>query len=138
LSTLLLDAGVWIGAADARDPFHEPAKTLIFDVHRPVAAMDLTLYEVANALGVRKGRPREARYMAELIVKRCRGESLVAADPALMDLVTSVADEHGLTAYDAAYVAAATSRGWRLVSADIADLVSKGLAVTPDQADYPS
>jgi predicted nucleic acid-binding protein len=110
---------------------------LVFDVDRPVAAMDLTLYEVANVLGIRKGRPREARYMAELITKRCCGESLVAADPDLMDLATSIAAEHGLTAYDAAYVAAATSNGWNLVSADIADLVSKDLAVTPDAAVYP-
>ncbi|HEV2790616.1 MAG TPA: type II toxin-antitoxin system VapC family toxin [Solirubrobacterales bacterium] len=136
MSTLLLDASVWIGAADAGDPFHESAKVLVFDFDRPVAAMDLTLYEVANALGVRKGHPREARYMAELIVKRCSGESLVAADPDLMGMATSVAGEHGLTAYDASYVAAATSNGWTLVSADIADLVSKGLAVTPDDADY--
>ncbi|MBA3865980.1 MAG: hypothetical protein H0X42_06490 [Solirubrobacterales bacterium] len=48
-----------------------------------------------------------------------------------------LADELGLTAYDAAYVAASRRYGWTLVSADIADLVSKGLAVTPDGADYP-
>ena len=137
MSTLLLDAGVWIGAADDGDPFHEEAKALVFDVDRPLAAMDLTLYEVANALGVRKGQPREARYMAELIVKRCGGESLVVADPDLIDIATSVAEEHGLTAYDAAYVAAANRNGWTLVSADIADLVSKELAVAPDAAVYP-
>jgi predicted nucleic acid-binding protein len=137
LSTLLLDASVWVGATDELDPFHESAQALVFDFDRPVAAMDLTLYEVANALGVRMDKPREARYMTELIAKRCDGESLVAADPALMDLATSMAKEHHLTAYDAAYVAAAASNGWNLVSVDIADLVSKGLAVTPDRADYP-
>lgn len=47
------------------------------------------------------------------------------------------ASEHGLTAYDAAYVAAARRNGWRLVSLDIRDLVSKGLAITPDAALYP-
>ncbi len=45
--------------------------------------------------------------------------------------------EHGLSAYDAAYVAASRRDGWTLVSTDIRDLVSKGLAVTPDAADYP-
>jgi hypothetical protein len=34
-------------------------------------------------------------------------------------------------------VAAARRHDWTLVSADIADLVSKGLAVAPDAADYP-
>jgi predicted nucleic acid-binding protein len=134
---LLLDSGVWVGAADVRDPFHESARALIFDDSQPLAAMDLTFYEVANVLGIRKGQPRKARYMTELIAKRCEGESLVAADPGLMDLATSMAKEHHLTAYDAAYAAAAVSNGWTLVSADIADLVSKDLAVTPDAAVYP-
>ena len=42
-----------------------------------------------------------------------------------------IAAAHGLTAYDAAYVAVAERNGWTLVSTDIADLVSKGLAVAP-------
>jgi predicted nucleic acid-binding protein len=42
--------------------------------------------------------------------------------------------EHGLTAYDAAYVAVARRYDWQLVSTDVRDLVSKGLAVTPDAA----
>ncbi len=137
MSTLLLDASVWVGATDSLDPFYESAQALVFDFDRPVAAMDLTLYEVANALGVRMDKPRKARYMMELIAKRCEGESLVAADPALMDLATSMAKEQRLTAYDAAYAAAAVSNGWTLVSVDIADLVSKDLAVTPDAAVYP-
>lgn len=48
-----------------------------------------------------------------------------------------VVSQHSLTAYDAAYVAAARRNGWQLVSLDLRDLVSKGLAVTPDDADYP-
>lgn len=54
-----------------------------------------------------------------------------------MDTALEVASEHDLTAYDAANVAAARRNGWTLVSTDIADLVSKGLAVAPDAADYP-
>jgi len=42
-----------------------------------------------------------------------------------------------VTAYDAAYVAVSRRHGWQLVSLDIRDLVSKGLAVTPDAGDYP-
>lgn len=45
--------------------------------------------------------------------------------------------EHGLSAYDAAYVAAARRNGWQLVSLDVRDLVSKGLAVTPDAVGHP-
>ena len=53
------------------------------------------------------------------------------------DLIRStleVAIEHQLTSYDAAYVAVARRRRWTLVSTDIRDLVSKGLAITPDAA----
>ena len=137
MSALLLDAGVWIGAIDPNDPFHDASRKIVFNFDRPVTAMDLTFYEVANAVGVRNGWTEEARYLSELIIKRCRRPGVVAVDPAVMELATSLARDNGLTAYDAAYVAAANSNGWTLVSADIADLVSKGLAVTPDAAVYP-
>ena len=57
-----------------------------------------------------------------------------------VDTVDRLADAReaiALTAYDAAYVAVAGRYGWQLVSTDIRDLVSKGLAVTPDAAVYP-
>jgi predicted nucleic acid-binding protein len=53
-------------------------------------------------------------------------------------MAVDIAAEHGLTANEAAYVAAARLYDSTMVSADIADLVSKGLAVAPDAADYPS
>lgn len=137
MTTFLVDASVWIGATDPEDRFHDSARSIVFDFDREIAAMDLTLYEVANTIGVRKNEPREARYMSELIVKRCEPAGLVAAAPALMDFSIAFAREHGLTAYDASYVAAARRNGWTLVSADIADLVSRGLAVAPDAALYP-
>lgn len=137
MRTLLLDAGVWVSATDPADRFHGSARSLVFDLDRSVAALDLTLYEIANVIGVRKREPHEARYMSELIIKRCRYGALVEADPALTDLAVSIAGEHGLTAYDAAYVAAANSSGWKLVSTDLADLVSKDLAIDPDAALYP-
>jgi predicted nucleic acid-binding protein len=46
----------------------------------------------------------------------------------------AVVAEHGLTAYDATYVAVARRYGWTLVSTDIKDLVSRELALTPDEA----
>jgi len=109
---------------------------LVADVERPLAALDLTLYEVANALGPKKGRPEEGRALAKLIVKRCR-EGILTVDSDLIESALEIAAEHELTAYDAAYVAAARRQGWTLVSSDIADLVSRGLAVAPDAANYP-
>jgi predicted nucleic acid-binding protein len=133
---LLLDAGVWVAAKDADDRYHDAARGLVFDVKVPVAALDLTIYEVANVVGSRWGRPDAARELCRSISKRCR-DLVLAVDVDLIDAAVDAAAEHGLTAYDAAYVAAARRHDWILVSADIADLLSKGLAVAPDAADYP-
>jgi predicted nucleic acid-binding protein len=133
---LLLDASVWVAAKDAGDRFFEPARSLVVDPDVSVAALDLTLYEVANALGARRGRPREATELCRLIAERCAA-GLVAVDPKLAKAAIKAASEHGLTAYDAAYVAAARRLDMTLVSADLRDLVCKGLAVAPDGALYP-
>lgn len=68
------------------------------------------------------------------MVQASCGDCVFAVDPGLLDLALEVASEHGLTAYDAAYVAAARREAMTLVSTDLRDLVSKGLAVTPDAA----
>lgn len=132
----LVDASVWVATADPSDRFHDAARALVADVEQPLAALDLTLYEAANALGCKRGRPEEGRALTRLILQRCR-EHVVAIEANLIESALEIAAEHGLTAYDAAYVAAARRHDWTLVSADIADLVSKGLAVAPDAADYP-
>jgi len=134
---LLLDAGVWIAARDPEDRFRAAARSLVLDTGRPAAALDLTFYEVANVMGAKRGQLAEARHLLRFMEKRCR-DRLVAQGPDLLESALEAAAEHGLTAYDAAYVAAARRHGWTLVSCDIADLVSKGLAVAPDAADYPS
>jgi predicted nucleic acid-binding protein len=133
---LLLDASVWVAAKDGGDRYFEPSRRLAVSPEVPVAALDLTLYEVANALGVRRGRPAEAVSLSRLVQGRC-GEQLISVGADLIEAALDVAAAHGLSAYDAAYVAAAKRNAWTLVSADIADLVSKDLAVAPDAALYP-
>lgn len=134
--TLLVDASVWAALADPGERFHAQARELLVDSEAPLAALDLTLLEVGNAVGLKMGRPQRARWLLEMVAARC-GERLVRVDPGFVGAALDVAAEQGLTAYDAAYVAAARRNGWQLVSLDVRDLVSKGLAVTPDRADYP-
>lgn len=133
---LLLDASVWAAVFDPADRFHVAARSIVLDLDRRLSALDLTLYEIANVIGVKMGLPDEARGVAQLVVERCE-ERLVTVDPGLLHSACLLAGKHGLTAYDAAYAAAADRYGWTLVSLDVRDLVSKGLAVTPDAADYP-
>ena len=128
---LLLDASVWIAAVDPDDPFHSPARVLVLSPEHSLGALDLTLYEVSNVVGVVKGQPELAGRICRAIVRRSES-SLVRVSTALVDQALKIAAEHDLTAYDAAYAAAAKSRGWTLVSADIKDLVKPGLALAPD------
>jgi predicted nucleic acid-binding protein len=133
---LLLDASVWVAAKDGKDRYFDSARPLVLDPAYPVAALDLTFYEVANGLGARRGHHLAATELCRTLVERCP-DTILPVDARLIDSALEVAAEHGLTAYDAAYVAAARRHHWTLVSTDIADLVSKGLAVAPDAADYP-
>jgi predicted nucleic acid-binding protein len=133
---LLLDAGVWVASKDSDDRWFAASRSLVVNPEHVLSALDLTLYEVANVVGARDGR-RDAALSLCRTIGACCGDRLVTIDAELVESALAVAAEYGLTAYDAAYVAAAKANGWTLVSTDVADLVSKGLAVTPDAADYP-
>jgi predicted nucleic acid-binding protein len=135
--TLLLDAGVWVASGAGDDRYHPEASALVRGRQDALAALDLTLYEVANALGVKHGQPRNAERLSRLIVRCCGESRLARVDSELVGTAVEIAGQHRISAYDATYVAVAQRRGWQLVSTDIRDLVSKGLAVTPDAADYP-
>ncbi len=129
---LLIDASVWVAFADEAERFHRDACDLLASTE-DLATLDLAFYEVVNALGVKKERPQQARNLALLIERRC-GDALLRVSAEWTDSTLRFAAEHGLTAYDAAYVGAARRFGWTLVSADLKDLVSRGLAVAPDAA----
>jgi predicted nucleic acid-binding protein len=129
--TLLLDASVWIAAVDSEDRYHAASRALVLDPARPLGALDLTLYEIANVVGVVKSRREIATRISQTLLKRSEG-ALARVDEALIEQAIALATEHRLTAYDAAYVAAARTHGWTLVSADLKDLVKPGLAAAPD------
>jgi predicted nucleic acid-binding protein len=132
---LLLDASVWVAAGIPANPSYESAAELAHG-GAPVAALDLTIYEVANAVAKKYRQPDQAQRIVRAILRTC-GDDLVRVDRALGDEIVEVVSEYGLTAYDAAYVVVARRNGWQLVSLDLRDLVSNGLAVTPDAAVYP-
>jgi predicted nucleic acid-binding protein len=132
----LVDASVWGRLAEPHDRFHRQARDFLVESEASVAALDLTLFELANAVAVKMRQPQRARWLFDLVAVRC-ADRFVRVDAELLTAAIETAERHGLTAYDAAYVAAARRNGWQLVSLDLRDLVSKGLAVTPDGADYP-
>jgi predicted nucleic acid-binding protein len=129
----LLDATIWHESKDVDAPNFETCLALVADPIYPVAALSLTLHEVTNSLGARDERHAEAVDLCRVIEGRC-GRAIVGPDALLMRSALRIAHEHGIFAYDASYVAAARREDWTLVSLDIKDLVSKGLAITPDAA----
>jgi predicted nucleic acid-binding protein len=130
---MLLDSGVWIASGSAGERFNQSALEIVFDTGRPAAALDLTVYEIANVVGSRRGDLRMLARLCRSVQSRCL-ENIVRIDPSLIEATAELAVEYRLTGYDAAYVAVARRHDWQLVSTDIRDLVSKGLAITPDAA----
>lgn len=131
---LLVDASVWVPLAVPEE--HSQGALSLVESKQVMAALDLTLLEVANVLGARMGAAARARWLADVIVRRC-DRRLLRIDLGLTESALEIASDHGISAYGAAYVAAAQRHGWQLVSIDHRELVSKGLAVTPDAALYP-
>lgn len=131
----LVDASVWVAAVTPQHPQHLQAEKFL-RAGAPLTVLDLTLYEVANVVARRYGELDLARKLVQGLFRGSAHPPL-RADVTLIEDGLELISEHGLTAYDAAYVAAARRNGWQLVSLDLRDLVSKGLAVTPDAADYP-
>jgi predicted nucleic acid-binding protein len=131
VTSLLLDAGVWLAARDADDRNHSFAIDLL-EGERALAALDLTLYEVANVATRSWRSPRCTRIVVALLQEACAG-TIVRVDDELAGRAIEIAEEYGITVYDAAYAAASRLNGWTLVSTD-ADLVRPGLAITPEAA----
>jgi predicted nucleic acid-binding protein len=97
---------------------------------RALAALDLTFYEVANVAVVYWRSRADAQRVIQLIGLAC--SVVMTVDGQLLDDAVDIAEKHGLTVYDAAYVASARRQSQTLVSCDLKDLVRPGFAVAPD------
>jgi predicted nucleic acid-binding protein len=128
---ILLDASIWLAAVDESDAFHSQARALVTNGDIEHAALDLTVYEVGHVASVRWGDVAQARRLCRLLFVAC-AERLLPVTPDLADAAVGLAEQHRITVYDAAYVAAARREGCPLVSGDVADLVGRGLAIAPD------
>ncbi|HEY0280691.1 MAG TPA: type II toxin-antitoxin system VapC family toxin [Solirubrobacterales bacterium] len=122
--TLLLDSGVWVASMSGDDRFESAARELVADLDRRFCALDLTLYEGANAVGSKRGRFDQAASECRAITER-RAWATVRVDGDLVEAVIEVSAGYGLTSYDAAYVAVARRYDWTLVSTGIRDPVSR-------------
>jgi predicted nucleic acid-binding protein len=112
----------------------EPAGTLLADRSVTLATLDLARYEVAN-VAVRAWRaPESVAPLLAALDRLADDGGVIASTSALLTRAAELAERHAISAYDAAYVAAAGDAERSLVSCDARDLVSKGLAVLPEAA----
>jgi predicted nucleic acid-binding protein len=134
LSTLLLDASVILAAFDRDDALHKQARTVLSKSTVTLATLDLARYEVTN-VAVRAWRaPKQVAPLLDAIERIANDGGVLLSTNTLLTRAAQIAQEHTLSAYDAAYVAAAAQAGGTLVSCDVRDLVGKGLADSPATA----
>jgi predicted nucleic acid-binding protein len=133
VKTWLLDASVLLAAEDHDDSNHADAARLL-EGPDGLATLDLALYEVTTvAITAWQDRAAAAR-LSDRVTAIADDAGLIRSDAALMAAAADTALRHGISVYDAAYVAAALSIGACLVSCDLRDLVAPGLAVLPRDA----
>lgn len=125
-----LDASVLLAAED-RDDKNHPAAIRLLESGSDLATLDLAAYETANVAIARWRDEDAAARLSERVFAIGRLGTLVRADAELISNAVAIAAEHGISAYDAAYVAGARSLNGQLVSCDERDLVSRDLALLP-------
>jgi predicted nucleic acid-binding protein len=131
LGTLLLDASVILAAFDCDDELYGASQALLADPDVTLATLDLARYEVAN-VAVRGWCEFDRVAPLLEVIDRISGDGgVIPSTTTLLSRAAKLADEHTISVYDAAYLAAADQAGATLVSCDIRDLVSKELADSP-------
>ena len=131
MSTLLLDASVILAAFDPRGEYHDACRAILGRADATLATLDLVRYELAN-VAVRAWRaPDQVGPLLQAVDRIAEDGGVVESTTALLTHAAQLAEEHTISAYDAAYVAAAAQAGAALVSCDIRDLVGGGLAQSP-------
>lgn len=134
MSTLLLDASVILAAFDPEDAHHNASRAILSESDATLATLDLARYEVTN-VAVRAWRaPRWVSVLLEAIERIADDGGVLVSTCALLTRAAELAEEHTLSVYDAAYVAASRQGERVLVSCDVRDLLSKGLALSPGEA----
>lgn len=131
--TFLLDASALLACDDARDQHYAAMRELV-TLPVQLLTLDLARYETAN-VATRSWRNLEAASRVHRRMESLEADDgIVVGNTALVAAAAGIAQLHGISVYDASYVAAAEVTGAQLVSCDVRDLVSKGLAVLPSDA----
>lgn len=131
MTTLMLDASVLLAAFDPDDEHHDAAVATLESGETSLATLDLARYEVTN-VAVRAWRaPELAPVLLTAIDRITEDGGTITSTSTLLERAAEIADEYGISVYDAAYATAARQHGCRLISCDHRDLIANGLADSP-------
>jgi len=134
MNALLLDSSVWLAWARREgEPHHAAASAIVSRRERheaEIRLLDLTPYELGNV--VVRGWRRPAAHADRLVerVLQLAGTAPLVPTPEERRSAHALAEQHGLSVYDATYGAVARARRLTLVSTD-GELQDAGLAVAP-------
>jgi predicted nucleic acid-binding protein len=127
----MLDASVLLAAFDPDDGNHVASASLLRSSDASLSTLDLARYEVAN-VAVRSWRALESVPALLAAIERISADGgTVESTSLILQSAADLAEEFGISVYDAAYVAASRDLGHRLISCDHRDLVGNGLAHLP-------
>lgn len=129
----VVDASVLLANEDNTDETHSAARQFL-EGPQATFTLDLAWYEVANVAITSWRDPAAAGRLRNRVDAFAANNRIIHADNRLIEAAVAIALAHSVSIYDAAYVAAASGVGAQLVSCDVRDLVSKGLALTPAEA----
>jgi len=124
-----IDASVLLAAEDVDDTNHDASAALL--KIGALSTLDLAVYEVTNVAELRWRDPAASLRLRERVWAIAELGVVVKVDQPLAERAAQIARQHGLSAYDAAYVAGAERLGVPLASCDERDLISRGLARPP-------
>jgi predicted nucleic acid-binding protein len=131
VTALVVDASVWVSAADAADKLSAPSRTFLRTVMRqrdPIALPAIARLEVACALSRRLRDARQGRDLADrLLLSPLITEIDLGS---LLGTALTVGTESFLRAGDAFYAAVATDEDRLIISWD-EELLRRANAVTP-------
>lgn len=133
MTTLVIDASVWVSAADPTDTMSQPSRAFLSQVavrELSIALPEFAKLEIACALARRRGSAEHGRSLADQIL----GSPLITTYPlnrAMLRRAIQLGTRGFLRAGDALYAAIAQGVEGQLVAWD-RELIERAGAVTPD------
>ena len=133
MTTLVIDANVWVSAADATDPLSEPSRAFlsqVVDQELPIGLPEFAELEIACALARRLRSADHGRSLTDQMLESPLVTTYSLNGPKLRRAI-QVGTRSFLRAGDALYAALAQGVECQLVSWD-GELIERAGAITPD------